>query len=158
MTVWSSCAVVCRWPSLSGTWVRIGCGQAIGVVVGRLRLAVEVDLDAGGLARAVVSDEEVSPDAGFYLTFRHDLDRVIRPVVNKVGGDAAVLEPEVPAAVVLSIVHPREDRRRSSRLGQLDPGPERKCVISFKISGVGELGRLVGDDRRRAHRLKWPPA
>ena len=46
---------------------------------------------------------------------RHDLEGVVGPLVDEVSGDAAVFEPEVPAAVVLAIVHPGEDRADQAR-------------------------------------------
>ena len=41
--------------------------KPVGLDVGRLELSVDVDLDPGGAARAVVGDEEVSPDAGSHM-------------------------------------------------------------------------------------------
>ena len=48
--------------------VRIDCDRLSACGVGRLGLAVDVDLDAGGAARAVVGDEQVRPDAGLHLS------------------------------------------------------------------------------------------
>ena len=48
-------------------------------------------------------------------------------------------EPEIPAAVVVAIVHPGDDRAGQACLRQLDPGPERERVVLLEIAGIGEL-------------------
>src|SRR4051812_6499766 len=104
--------------NLSSNWLR----KTVGVRVSRLELSVDVDLESGGAARAVVSDEHVTPGAGDHMMARNHLERIIRPPVNQVSGHASVFEPDIPSAIVLAIVHPRQDRSDHVRLRHLDPG------------------------------------
>ena len=124
MTVWSTRAVVCRCPSLSGTDVRIDCDRLIGLGVGRLRLSVQVDLHSGSAARAVVGNEHVSPHAGLHLILGHDLECVRRPLVDEMARDAPVFDPEIPASIIVAIVHPSKNRPDQIRLvGSLTQAP-----------------------------------
>ena len=50
-----------RWPTLNGTLVRIEPLRLSASTSVGPELAVDVDLDPGGLARAVVGDEDVVP-------------------------------------------------------------------------------------------------
>ena len=106
----SSREPVCRWPTLSGTDGPDRVVQLIGRDVGGLRLAVDVDLHARGLRRAVVGDEDVGPRVQWDLAAGDHLEGILRPLVDQVGRDLVVLDPEVPAPVIVLVVHPRDDR------------------------------------------------
>ena len=54
-------AELLRWPTLKGTFVRIVPFRVSACDLDRPGLAVDVDLDPGGLARAVVGDEDMVP-------------------------------------------------------------------------------------------------
>ena len=59
--------------------------QLIGRDVGGLRFAVDVDLDARGLRRAVVGDEHMGPRVQRDLAAGDHLEGILRPLVDEVG-------------------------------------------------------------------------
>ena len=94
-----------------------GVVQLIGRDLRVLKFSVDVDLDAGGLRRAVVGDQHVSPDVQRKLGASNHLQCVLRPLVDEVGCDLPVLDPEVPSAVVVLIIHPGDDRAEQPAFG-----------------------------------------
>src|SRR5262249_26295673 len=56
-----------------------------------------------------------------------------------VGADPAFLHPQVPAAVIVLIVHAREDSTVGSILRKLDPGTVREGLILVEVANVGDF-------------------
>ena len=99
-----------------------------------------------------------------------DLEGVVGPLVDDVGGDLAAFDPEVPAPVVVAVVHPRDDRAAEVALDGLDPGPVGERLVLLEVAGVGQLelagrrswlwrsrrGRRAGPELQAVGRGSWP--
>ncbi len=107
--------------------------------VGLLNLAVDIDLHARGLRRAIIRDQHVGPLVQGKLRTSHQLQRVLGPPVHEVGGDSPTLNPEVPTAVVVLIVHAGDDRPGLPAPAQPDPGTEGEGVGAFEIARIDTL-------------------
>ena len=104
-----------------------------------LRKAVDIDLHAGRLARAVVGDEQVVPLPQLDRCIGNYLDGVLLPFADDVGPDPIFFDPEIPAAVVVLVVHARQDGAELCSFCQVDPRPIRECLVGVEIAGLRDL-------------------
>ena len=121
-----------------------GPAERIHFLVDELGLAVVVDLDALGLPRAVVGDEDVVPPFRLHGGPRQDPQRVLVPGADDLDSGAAALHPEVPAAVAVRDVHAGQERAVDG-VGDLDPGAAREGLVGLDVAQIAQIG---GDARR----------
>ena len=121
-----------------------------------LGLAVEIDLDAGRFAGAVVGDEHMLPDIGLERRFRVDLDRVVGPRVDDVHGDGVALRKNVVAAVAVGVVH-AGDHRAVAAAGRLHPRAIAERVSAFEIADVAGVDEISASELERAGVFAFAP-
>ena len=115
-----------------GADVRLG-GKAVGVDEGLLRFAFDEELDALGLARAIVGGDDLH-----FLVERDraggaDLEGLVRPPLDDVHDRVAVLDPEIPAAEGITLVHAGEDRAVGA-LGHLEAHLHRPGLRGLEVT------------------------
>src|SRR5688572_26391641 len=76
-------------------------------------LAIDVELVTRGPPRAVVRRGDVMPFTCRNDRFRFDLESTIRPSIDNMASDLAVLDHHVIAAIRCCFVDLREDRHRA---------------------------------------------
>src|SRR5262249_32952660 len=120
--------------------------QLVGLDLQRLQDAVDVDLDAGGLAGAIVDDADVLPGVRLERGLADDLEGVVRPGADDVRAGPIAFEPQVPAAMRLRVVHAGHDGARLAAADDLDPGGGAEGLVLLEVAGLRNLqGRSVLD-------------
>ena len=76
--------------------------------------------------------------------FGHRLEGVRRPFVDDVGADAVVLDPQIPAAEIVLIVHAGDDGAAGDVLRELDPGAVGKALVLLEVADVGQFHGRAG--------------
>ena len=115
--------------------------EAVAGHVDRLRLAVDIDPGSGRTARTVVGDHHVMPFAGLDRRLRDDLDGVVGPVVDQMRAGPVVLQPHVPAAEGVAVVHAGHHGPAADLAGELDPAPVGKCLLAVEVARLGNFQR-----------------
>ena len=123
-----------------------GPAERIHFLIDFLGLAVVVDLDAFGLPRAVVGDEEVMPSFRLHGGPRHHAHGVLVPGADDLYPGAAALHVQLPTAVAIRHVHASEEGAVDG-VGDLDPGAEGESLIGLDVAQIAQVG---GDALRKA--------
>ena len=92
-----------------GLGVRDGTLQLILLHLHLAELAVDIELHAGGLGRAVMRGEDVEPLVRGQDFFRADLERVVRPLRDEVQLQFGFADEQVVAAISRLLLDPAED-------------------------------------------------
>src|SRR5207245_3916742 len=69
------------------------------------------------------------------------LDRVVLPFIDDVGADAVVLDPQVPATIIVLIVHAGDDGAELGPLREVDPGTVGERLVLLEIASLWHLKR-----------------
>jgi hypothetical protein len=123
------------------------------VAFGLRHHAIDKDSDAFRSTRTIEGDGQVLPFAfaGEFL-FGADFDGVVGPFLDDVGGELALLYPEIPAAVIVGFVHARDDRGGFVEGGwDVNPGGDGEGLAEVKIAGFAEVhGSFLFEVKGRA--------
>src|SRR5208337_2798755 len=120
-----------------------GVFETIAKHVDRLRFAVDINPGSGRTARTVVGDYDVLPLAGLNRGSRYNLDGVVGPVIDQVCPGTVVLQPHVPAAIGVAVVHTGQHGSATDFAGELDPTPVGECLLTVHVARLGDFQRSL---------------